>query len=198
MLTGCSGLTGPKVSEADIATKVALLKLTTNPIQATQDNSIILATVQPGVTQPTLTVTPTATKPATDPPTWLGAATWREPFNGTSMFYTTSDEYVQFSNTNDAFSMSAVSAGGWHSWSMGDRRIGNFYLEATFKVGSCSGNDKYGLLFRSPDYNNPGYLYGVSCDGRFSLTRWDSKSLLIDWKPATALNPDPTRPTESG
>jgi hypothetical protein len=176
---------------------VALLKLTSNPVQTTQADGILIATIQTAAPQPTTTLTPTATKPATDPVTWLGAATWRDTFSGTNNFYTTSDEHIQFSYSGDAFSMNAVSGGGWHSWSLGNRRIGNFYLEALFKVGACSGNDKYGLVFRAPD-TSQGYFYGISCEGKFSLTRWDSMSLLVEWKPALPLKSGPNQTNRVG
>jgi hypothetical protein len=203
LITGCNILTQPRVSESEIATKVALLKLTANPVQATQGNGIVMATVQTAIPQSTatatstITVTVTPTAPATDPVTWLGAPTWRDVFNGTSNFYTTSDEHIQFAYSGDAFSMNAVSAGGWHSWSLGNRRISNFYLEALFKVGACSGNDKYGLVFRAPDPNQ-GYFYGVSCDGKFGLIRWDSMSQLIEWKPAQSLISGPNQTNRVG
>ncbi|MGA9396994.1 MAG: hypothetical protein WBV22_01935, partial [Anaerolineaceae bacterium] len=197
MLTGCSDLTQPRVSDAEIATKVALLKLTTNPGQATQGNGIVLATVQTSTPQLTATATTTPITPPTDPVTWLGTPTWRDTFNGTNNFYTTSDENIQFSYSGDAFSMTALSAGGWHSWSLGNRRISNFYLEALFKVGACSGNDKYGLVFRAPD-TSQGYFYGVSCDGKFGLIRWDSMSQLIDWKPAVSLHAGPNQSNRVG
>lgn len=197
MMTGCSGLTQPRVSEAEIATKVALLKLTANPVQATQGTGIVLATIQTSAPQLTATVTTTPIKPATDPVTWLGTPTWRDTFSGTNNFYTTSDENIQFTYGGDAFSMTAISAGGWHSWSLGNRRISNFYLEALFKVGACSGNDKYGLVFRAPD-TSQGYFYGVSCDGKFGLIRWDSMSQLIDWKPAQPLRSGPNQTNRVG
>jgi len=52
----------------------------------------------------------------------------------------------------------------------------NITLEAVFKTGSeCSGNAHYGVMLRVPDLRKPeqGYLFGVTCDGRYSLRRWD-------------------------
>ena len=40
---------------------------------------------------------------------------------------------------------------------------------------SCIANDAYGVLFRAPD-NNGGYLYGLTCDGRFYLNLFDGST----------------------
>ncbi len=177
----------PQVSQSEIATKVALLKGTTNPPLATDDSAIVQATIQTAApAQATATATATATVQPSDPIAWLGAPTWRDTFNGTKNFYTTSDENIIFSYAADAFSMTATNVNGWHSWSLGNKRIANFYLEATFTVGACSGDDRYGLVFRAPN-TSEGYFYGISCQGMFGLTRWDTLSPVVEWKPAVPL-----------
>jgi len=60
----------------------------------------------------------------------------------------------------------------------------NLYLEGTFKTVSCSGADYYGILARSPDYTSGiGYYFGISCDGKYYLMRFDGSDPhpLIDW-----------------
>jgi hypothetical protein len=197
ILTACTTPARQTVSEAEIATKVALLRLTSNPIQSTQIGGVVQATIQTAVPQLTATATITPTNPSTDPITWLGSPTWRDTFSGSDNFYTTSDENVLFTYSGDAFSMTAVNGNGWHSWSLGGRRIANFYLEATFRVNACSGSDEYGLVFRAPD-TSQGYFYGVRCEGKFSLVRWDSMSQLIDWKPAGPLKAGPNQTNRIG
>jgi hypothetical protein len=52
----------------------------------------------------------------------------------------------------------------------------NITLEAVFKTGAeCAGNGHYGVIVRAPFQHRPdqGYLFGVTCDGRYSLRRWD-------------------------
>ena len=190
----------PQVSQSEIATKVALLKGTTNPPAVTTNGGVVQATIQ--TTEPqqptaTTTVTSTPTVQPSDPVAWLGAPTWRDTFSGTKNFYTTSDENITFSYSADAFSMTATNVNGWHSWSLGNKRIANFYLEATFTIGNCSGNDRYGLVFRAPN-TSEGYFYGVSCQGMFGLTRWDSMTQLIEWKPAVPLKAGPNQTNRVG
>jgi hypothetical protein len=200
LLLGACTSPQPQVSESDIATKVALLKGTGNPPAVTDNNGVVVATVQTAAPQEataTATVTVTPTTQPSDPVTWLGTPTWRDTFSGTNNFYTMSDENITFSYASDAFSMTATNVNGWHSWSLGNRRIGNFYLEATFKVAGCSGSDQYGLVFRAPN-TSEGYFYGISCEGKFVLIRWDSMDQLIAWKPAVPLRAGPNQTNRVG
>jgi hypothetical protein len=199
LLSACTGLTGQQVSQDEIATKVALLRLTPGVSQPTAGEGVILATIQtanPELTA-TVTTTPTPTVQVSDPIAWLGAPTWRDTFSGSNNFYTSTDENVQFNYANDAFNMTAFNNQGWHSWSLGNRRIANFYLEATIKVGDCSSNDQYGLVFRAPD-TSQGYFYVIRCGGTFGLIRWDTMSQLIDWKPIVPLHSGPNQVNRVG
>jgi hypothetical protein len=201
ILTACSGLTGQPVSQSEIATRVALLKMTPGSAQPTTGEGVILATVQTDLPEltatATATVTPSPTVQPSDPIAWLGSPTWRDTFSGSNNFYTTADENVQFNYTNDTFNMTALNNQGWHSWSLGNRRIANFYLEATFKVGNCSSNDQYGLVFRAPD-TSQGYFYVIRCGGTFGLIRWDTMDQLIDWKPVVPLRSGPNQVNRVG
>ncbi len=207
MLSACTGLAGQQVSQSDIATQVSLLRGTPAVFVTNDGNEIVIATIQTAAPQltptvtvtpsATVTVTPTATTQPSDPVAWLGPPVWRDTFSGSNNFYTTSDENVQFTYNNDAFSMTAYNINGWHSWSLGNRRIANFYLEATFKVGYCSSNDQYGLVFRAPD-TSQGYFYIIRCGGQFGLIRWDTMDQLIDWKPVVPLHSGPNQTNRVG
>lgn len=203
LLAGCANGGQSQPSQEEIATRVALLRLTPGSSQPTAGDGIVLATIQTAAPQLTATVTATPTLTATptvqpsDPVSWLGTPTWRDTFSGSNNFYTTADENVQFNYANDAFNMTAYNVNGWHSWSLGNRRIANFYLEATFKVGDCSGNDQYGLVFRAPD-TSQGYFYIIRCGGTFGLIRWDTMEQLIDWKPVVPLKSGPNQVNRVG
>jgi hypothetical protein len=65
---------------------------------------------------------------------------------------------------------------GWRlSWPV----VKDFYLEMTVETGTCAGSDHYGLIARVPDLHeaNRGYLFGVTCDGRYSLRAWDGENM---------------------
>ncbi len=86
---------------------------------------------------------------------------------------------------------------GWRMANPEGRDFTNIYLEATFKTGSCSGMDHYGIILRVPVVQDPdqGYLFGVSCDGHYSLRRWNANigpkgemKKLVEWTASSAIN----------
>jgi hypothetical protein len=72
----------------------------------------------------------------------------------------------------------------------------NLYVEMTAYSPSCSGKDNFGIIFRVPVRSEPdqGYLFSVSCDGRYNLWKWDGKetpkgkaTTFIWWKASAAI-----------
>jgi hypothetical protein len=41
-------------------------------------------------------------------------------------------------------------------------------MEGVINIPNCSSDDRYGLVFRSPD-NVQGYFFGLNCNGQYSL-----------------------------
>jgi putative lipoprotein len=75
--------------------------------------------------------------------------------------------------TGGKFVMNAKGLEGQACWEVSWPKIQDFYTEVTIEMpDSCNAKDRFGLIFRAPD-NNRGYLYGLSCDGEFSMTKWD-------------------------
>ena len=71
------------------------------------------------------------------------------------------------------------------------------YIEATITAENCSGTDHYGVMFRVPVLYEAdrGYLFGVSCDGQYSLRKWDATIgedgemiYLVRWTPDSNIN----------
>lgn len=137
-----------------------------------------LATTTPSI-QPSPTLNPT------DPSASLGKPTWTTNFTSGKAFGLTTpvdDPEYHFEVTNGAMEMIGKKPDGFHAWRLVFNTIQNFYLEAPFQTSTCSGLDRYGFIFRSPD-NNTGYFYGVSCDGQYSLRILESSGFsdLIKW-----------------
>jgi hypothetical protein len=94
---------------------------------------------------------------------------------------------------------SVVALTGTDGWRMANplgREFANLYLEATIRTTTCSGSDHYGMIFRVPVVHEPdqGYLFGVTCDGRYSLRRWNSDigprgemRWLVNWTNTAAI-----------
>lgn len=137
---------------------------------------------------PEPSITPTETLSPEDPRTRLGEPTWKETFNKLNQnFYQYEDNETRFLYENGALSLTAKNPNGWTGWSMSYPKPQNFYLEATIKTETCSGDDRYGLVFRAPDYED-GYFFGFNCDGKYSLRIYSQKGYLIPWTANPAIH----------
>lgn len=133
---------------------------------------------------PTLTPTPAATitPPASDPRATLGNPTWRDDFSHGRNWVLSRDDYTAARVIDGQMVLTGLSAiDGWRiTW----RQVEDYYLEMTVKPGDCHGGDQYGLFVRiSADQLDPhrGYLYAFTCDGRYSLRRWDGRQMSMTW-----------------
>ncbi len=131
---------------------------------------------------PGTTDTPTVTPTQGDPATVYGTAYWSNTLDSGSGFGLSGsgydDGYTSITIQNGKMVLTSLSATGWKGWRLTDRGLANYYLEGTFIIPSCAGGDLYGLVFRSPDYSSGfGYYLGLTCDGKYSLQRWDSGGL---------------------
>lgn len=194
-LSSCNfPLMKPTVDQNAVATKVAqVLTQTTNPSQQpTLASNTISPSNTPATAESTPTVaitsTPTITATPSDPSQMYGAPIWHNGLdNGTSFGLSTpfNDGYSSFSVSGGKMTMTGITTGGWKGWRLTDRKLGNFYMEDSFNVQSCTGLDSYGLVFRAPDYSSGfGYYFGITCDGQYSLMRWSSAGEIYiqNWK----------------
>ncbi len=143
------------------------------------------ATTAPTLVPPTSTPSPTATPPATntptpmagDPRTALGQPAWRDTFTSATGWNIGEDSFTKAEVEDGKFVLTGLTtADGWRlTWP----EFESAYLEATIRIGTCQGSDQYGLIFRVPDIHDPneGYLFGFTCDGRYSLRTWDGENM---------------------
>jgi len=83
------------------------------------------------------------------------------------------------------FVMTAKGDAGQACWEVSWPKIQDFYSEVTVEMPeSCDPKDRFGLFFRAPD-NSRGYLYGISCEGEYSLTKWDGYETTVIVEPDT-------------
>ena len=125
---------------------------------------------------PTETAAPTPTFVPGDPKANLGSPTWRDTFDNALNWPLYEDEHVSMQIQNNRLVMTALNADKYVSWMLTWPVLENFYYEITVSPGRCQGRDHYGLAFRAPDENRA-YLFGVSCDGQYSLRRWDGRRM---------------------
>jgi len=127
---------------------------------------------------PTEEPTPEPTVVSDDPAVYLGEPDWVDEMDKAQNWPVGIDDYTAASFENGAMKFVALSElPGWRIASTSE--LGNAYIEASIKMGNaCSETDSYGIIFRVPknsDYNR-GYLFGVTCDGRYNLRMWDGFS----------------------
>jgi hypothetical protein len=141
---------------------------------------------------PSSTARPAGTPaPPEDPRTILGDPVWLDTLDVEDNWPMYEDSHVGFSIANGRMTMTSFEDDNWDGWMLTWPEIGDFYLEATFSPGSCEGLDRYGLMFRGRPsaLGYTGYLFGASCDGRFSLRAWDGSAFrdLVPWATDAAI-----------
>jgi hypothetical protein len=134
------------------------------------------------------TPSPSPTFSSEDPRASLGDPTWADDLENDGDWFLYSDEHVSFEMVDEQMEMKAFNPDFYSGWSLGWRKDTNMFVEATISVKTCSGRDAVGLVFRAPDVGQ-GYLYGISCDGRYSLRFWDGEEMnqIQDWATHPAL-----------
>lgn len=138
--------------------------------------------IPPLVTGPTPNVTPVAG--TFDPIVTYGKPTFDDSMNGdniedwenpvTGLLPDTN--LVKIVETNAKFYLTGK-VEAFSTWYFTWRELSDFYLQATFNSGSCSGKDAYGLIIRGPEHlagTAFGYVVAFSCDGSLWVFRVDS------------------------
>ncbi|MDD5369049.1 MAG: hypothetical protein PHQ40_08190 [Anaerolineaceae bacterium] len=218
LLSACNAVRAtPTVSQNDIQTQVAQIltqmpatqnaptevQVTTIPTLAPTSTTAPTATQAPTNTEsptqiatetptltPTVTTAPSTTPPASDPRAQLGTPTFQDTFKDDKNWQIGDDKFTSFSIANNALTVKGLSTlDGWRlTWPT----TSDFYLEATFTTGECSGNDRYGLIARVPDATTAdrGYLVGATCDGKYALRKWDGEKMnnLVSWTASSVLH----------
>jgi hypothetical protein len=127
---------------------------------------------------------PTATLASTDPTLNLGDPDWVDQMNNDNNWPTGFSEYTEIEFEDGFLKLTATS--DLEGWRITWPKIDNFYLEATLQTPECSGGDHFGLMFRVPadSQAGKGYLFGITCDGYYSLRRWDGNIMyaLVNWR----------------
>lgn len=198
-LTACGALAPPTPSEGDqLATRVSGTLTALPPaiplpteIPPTSPGPSLTPSPEPTQAPPTATFTaePTSTPSSSptplasatllsgDPKAQLGNPSWRDPFNSGGNWPLGEDQFTRAEVEDGRLVMTGLTTtDGWRlSWP----RVQDFYIEMTVETEDCSGSDHYGLIVRVPDLDeaNQGYLFGFTCDGRYSLRAWDGETM---------------------
>jgi hypothetical protein len=192
---------------------------TTEPQQANTPEGVLVISATPTATVPTptftvtststITPTPTSTEtntpepsltpPATDPRQVLGSPASTDPMNSIETWHWPdgAQEYTDIA-FNDGY-MELIGLQPVAGWRLPMTAAGtDMYIEMTVRPGECTGEDSYGIIFRIPVFHEAdrGYLFSVSCDGFYLLTKWDGKAgengqgwRLLDWRASEHIKP---------
>ncbi len=126
---------------------------------------------------PTSAPTPTPTIASNDPGIYLGAADWTDGMDDIKNWPVDKNDYSSAVHENGYYRITSLAdADGWRLAST--EAFINGYVELVFTTETCSVDDHYGIIFRVPVLleANRGYLFGVTCDGRYNLREWDGTS----------------------
>jgi hypothetical protein len=134
-------------------------------------------TAEPSPTSiPTASPVPATAIPAgTDPRTQLGSPTFTDNMNTSTYWSTGADDFTDATFRNNNLYITALTGtDGWRLVTM-PTSLTNFYAEVSGAFEKCSGSDHFGLIVRVPERNpaDRGYLFGISCDGRYTFNEWD-------------------------
>ncbi len=166
--------------------------LTTAPTEEAAPTAT--ATQAPTATS-TLAPTVAITLPAGDPAGSLGSPSFTDNMSQENRWPTGPDRFTSLSFTNNIMRLTGLTT--TDGWRITIPELTNFYVEATFRTEDCDGNDRYGMIARVPVSSTPdrGYLVGFTCDGKYSLRRWNASIgangemvNLIPWTNSAAIN----------
>ncbi len=147
--------------------------------EVTQEPEEVEATPEP---EPTETPKPTPTVESFDPGEYLGDPSWEDRFDEVKYWVFNSDAFSAATLENGRMKLVAqTEEPGWRIAST--EVLSRAYIEAEFEVQKCSATDRYGIIFRVPekvDYNQ-GYIFSLTCDGRYSLRLWDGIAKQSIW-----------------
>jgi hypothetical protein len=196
-----SSPTSNGVVAAQSATPSVPAALTTVPPTPT---SVPTQTPQPSPTSAQLTATPTLpptpTSVSTDPKLSLGKPTFQDKFANNKYWAFSADQHTDMTIKDGKLVMTAFNPDQWDGWAITTQKTINFYIEMTATPQSCSGLDRYGLMLRAKQDGSVGYLFGFSCDGRFSFRKWDGTSYTkyVDWTNNSAILKGPNQTNRLG
>lgn len=181
-------LISPTVGE-EVEEPTATLEEVAPEPTATDTPEVVEDTATPTLTS-TPTLAPTPTLSDEDPALTLGTPEWVDSMDNGNNWMTGEDSYTAVKFENGYMKLTALTdLDGWRlSWPV----LNNAYLEAKFKTTDCSGSDHYGVMFSSPyeSGTDEGYLFGITCDGRYSLREWNQPTMswLENWTDSDAIN----------
>lgn len=198
----------PELSQATVETPAANPPsqeigqvATSTPLaeQVIETQVTVIPTALPQVTStPQESSTPT-TYPG-DPITILGSPTWKDTLDSGDNWPLGADAFVNLEANNGSLKMTGLVM--QNGWRLASQKAVNSYLETKASMPACTGTDHYGLIFRVPSLTeaDQGYLFGISCEGKYALRKWDGDkmSVLKNWTEEPSILKGPNQVNRVG
>ncbi len=139
--------------------------------------------------KPKPTNKPSPTTSSSDPKLNLGSPTFRDTFKNSNNWSLAADKHSDMFIKDGDLVMKAFNPDQFDSWALTTPKTINFYIELTATPQGCGGLDRYGLMLRATRDASTGYLFGFSCDGRYSFRKWDGVKYTrdVDWTKNSAI-----------
>jgi hypothetical protein len=147
----------------------------------------------PEATQPAPESPPEGPDPTAipgDPEKELGNSDGRDDFSTKNNWTLFDDECFKSEIVDGQYVMTAQGKPLFFCWEVSWPSVQDFYLQTNLVMPeSCTGDDSFGLFIRTPDLNQ-GYLVGLTCDGRYFMTRWDGEEskVLVNFVTSEHIN----------
>lgn len=126
--------------------------------------------------RPTFSPTATATFDPKDPRANLGSPGWQDSFDGSGFWYVYEDQRIRMQAKDGKLEMTAFKADHTIGWALTPQdTAAKFYIEVTGTFGSCAGEDRWGIMIAPSTAATRGYLFEITCEGKYSLWKWDSE-----------------------
>ena len=174
-----------------VATQAAVAMTATALDQLINNPTATLEPTAPANLIPTETSVPVPTLDNEDPVKSLGQPSWKDDLANAGNWFSTGS----FTSDNTEFkpsgggitATSAKTSDGLRWYLFYEKKPKNIYVEGKFDISGCSGKDQYGIVFRAPNLQDGyGYFYGLTCDGGYTLRKWDATGLSVVVENTTA------------
>ena len=164
--------TSSEDQESAVATSVAATMEVSAPTAAPPPTQAPAPTAAP-------TQTPAPTAIPGNPADALGDPNGKDPFDNANNWTLFNNNCFATTITGGKLVMEAKGALELSCWEVSWPLIKDYYYQSEVVMPvACNANDRFGLFFRAPD-NDRGFLFGIQCDGKYSLSGWDGENTNI-------------------
>ena len=169
-----------------VATQAAVAMTATALDQLIKNPTATLEPTAPANLMPTETPALVPTLDKEDPVKSLGQPSWKDDLTNAGNWFSSGSfisDNTEFKPSSGGITATSTKTSDGRRWYLHyEKRPKNVYIEAKFNTSTCSGKDQYGIAFRAPNLeDNITFLFGVTCDGSFSLSKAEpSISVLLE------------------